>query len=258
MYRILGPITLSNVYTIYQLNSSEYGGLGVGEEIDGLPTPLVYDSPDVLYSFPLNFGNVDSSHTGYAIAIPTIGFMGEKRKRVNECDGWGTLTTPYGTFNVLRVKSTLTLNDSIYVDALSFGISIPSVTYQYKWLASGEGEPLLEIDAQDVLDTPVITGISYRDSDRTKSAGINQLLSQSELKVFPNPVSNKLYFSTPAVNSVPVRLKIYSVYGSLTYEQDDFYTNTTGIDISNLPTGNYIAELLKNTGVIRKKFVIIH
>jgi hypothetical protein len=254
----IGPITLTNVYTIYQLNSSEYGGLGVGEEIDGLPTPIAYDSLDVLYTFPLNFGDVDSSHTSYAIPIPTIGFIGEKRKRVNECDGWGTLTTPYGTFNVLRVKSTLESIDSIYVNALSFGISIPSVTYQYKWLAKGEGEPILEIDAADVLDSPVITEISYRDSDRTKSAGINKPASQDGLTIFPNPVSNKLNFSTTASSLVTMRLSIYSVYGIPVYHQTDFTENTTCIDIANLPSGIYIAELIQGNELFYKKFIIVH
>jgi len=252
----LGPIALSNVYTMYQLNSSLYGGLGVGEEIDGIPTPIKYDSADVLYSFPLNYNELDSSHCSYSVSIPSIGYTGEKRKRVNECDGWGTLTTPYGTFNVLRVKSTLTLNDSVYIDALSTGSSFPTTSLQYKWLANGQGEPLLEIDAQNVLGSLVIKNITYRDSVRNLTTTGITPVAPGKTTIFPDPVSDKLFFTGTFITA-KAQLKIYSIFGTLVYRQDNFDTNLS-IDVSNFYSGAYIAELQQGTKIMHTKFIVTH
>jgi gliding motility-associated-like protein len=64
----------------------------------------------------------------------------------------GTLLTPFGTFNALRIKSTLQISDSIYLDTLGFGITIPRQTIvEYKWLGAGKKIPLLEVDVTNAL-----------------------------------------------------------------------------------------------------------
>src|SRR6185369_9997600 len=79
--------------------------------------------------------------------IPNFGYYRKQQTRTNEVDGWGTLITPFGTFNTLRVKSTLNITDSIYLDTLGFGLTIPRQTIvEYKWLAPGKKIPVLEVD----------------------------------------------------------------------------------------------------------------
>ena len=84
----------------------------------------------MIYKYPVNYGNVDSSASGYSVELPNFLYYGVERNRVNEVDGWGTLITPSGTYNVLRLKSTIEEHDSIYLDTLGFGygFDVPTQT----------------------------------------------------------------------------------------------------------------------------------
>lgn len=105
-------------------------------------------------------------------------------------DGWGSITTPFGTFSALRIKSTLTGQDSLYLDSLQQGFAAARpLTREYKWLANGNVIPVLEINTTETLGIEAITSIRYRDSIRT--VGLNQIsLLNAEPVLSPNPAGN--------------------------------------------------------------------
>src|SRR5262249_9543003 len=132
----------------------EYSGQGAA--INSIPTPMVYSPRDVVYRFPLSYGDTDSSESGFSINIPTLADYAKARKRVDEVDGWGTLMLPSGNFNVLRVKSTIYDRDSIALTALPVPVVIPSTTIEYKWLGLQQGEPLLQINSNQTVVTQIL------------------------------------------------------------------------------------------------------
>ncbi|HWB62435.1 MAG TPA: hypothetical protein VG603_02915, partial [Chitinophagales bacterium] len=95
-------VTVTDVYNYYYKTSSKYEQMGIGEKINGLPTPVGFSSPDVLYRFPLNYGDADTSSSGYQVSLPTLGYFGYHQTRINHVDGWGAVTTPFGSFDALR------------------------------------------------------------------------------------------------------------------------------------------------------------
>src|SRR6185295_16658519 len=103
---------------------------------------------DTIYHFPLTYGTIDSSYSGYTLKLPSLVYFHNSSFRHNEADGWGSLTTPYGTFDVVRVKTTIMAHDSIYIDTLlNFGFAIDApAEIDYKWIGKGQGEPLLQIN----------------------------------------------------------------------------------------------------------------
>ena len=138
------PITLTNAYGFYKVNTAAFSQVGFGATISGLPTSIPYDSLDYVYRFPMNYGNMDSCKYKFQLSIPNIGYLRRRASRVNEIDGWGTLITPFGTFSTLRVKSTTYATDTIYITSISFGTQIvqaPSV--EYKWIGTNSGIPYL-------------------------------------------------------------------------------------------------------------------
>lgn len=157
----------TNVYDFYKKNSSSLSIVGQGMNIGGTAVPaLMNNTPDRIYKFPMHYQDLDSTNSGFAFPLPNIGYYQKRQKRVNEVDGWGTLVTPYGTFNTLRVKSTLTITDSIYLDTVQFGFTIPrQLQYEYKWLAAGKKVPILEIDVtQNIAGGLTIDRVNWRDS----------------------------------------------------------------------------------------------
>ncbi len=167
---------------------------------------------DVLYHFPLNYTNSDSGVFKFNISIPGIGYYGQRTKRINEVEGWGTVITPFGTFQSLKVKSTLYVTDTIYYTGIGFGISFPRpVSYEYKWLANGKIIPVLQINAIGAG----VTTVQYLDSIRpVAQVGIvenkaNDIL----LSVFPNPVNDQLNINYSLVKSGVVKIELLDVLG---------------------------------------------
>ncbi|MBA3706404.1 MAG: gliding motility-associated C-terminal domain-containing protein [Bacteroidetes bacterium] len=157
----------TNALNFYKKQSTQLAITVQGVTTGGNALPILQNPADIVYRFPLQYGNKDSSNSGYANTLPGFGYFSKKQKRVNTVDGWGMLTTPYGTFNTLRVKSIFTVTDSIYLDTLGFGFNIPMPTvYEFKWLAQGRKLPVLEIDATAAFTGSAITvtDVLFQDS----------------------------------------------------------------------------------------------
>ena len=136
---------VSDAYNYYNNTNSSYSLAGNAATLNGIPLPNKFNNPDKIYHFPLAYGNADSSYSTYSFDVPGIGYLGGWKNRVNHADGWGTLSTPYGTFDVLRVKSDIVQYDSMYLDSLGFGFPTVREFTEYKWLGSGMGLPLVTV-----------------------------------------------------------------------------------------------------------------
>lgn len=161
-------LPVSQGFTFFKNSSASYNDLGSAYTIQGLPLPAKYDNPDKLYQFPMTPGTTWSSVSTFAITVPNLAFYSTQRVRSTLVDGWGALTTPYGTFQTLRVKSTLAIHDSVYIDSLATGFPFNRNIIEYKWLAKGKGIPLLQINEEGNLVTA-----TYRDVYRMSAQSLN-------------------------------------------------------------------------------------
>ena len=155
-------LPIQNPYTFRNRSATQYKTVGFGVELSGIPVPIIFDEQDVIYQLPLAYGATSASHSAYHVEIPNVGYYGFDQDRTNAVDGWGVITTPGGTFDVLRVKTTLTMRDSLF----GFSIDRP-VTREYKWLAQGLRVPVLQVNTTSLFGTEVVTAIYYYDVPRT-------------------------------------------------------------------------------------------
>ncbi len=178
----------------------------------------MYSPQDVIYKFPLDYGDIDScdSQFGPPSIIPLPFYYGQKIHRINEVDGWGILTTPYGTFPSLRVKTTLSIRDTL-ADSSGLGFAIPRpLQYEFKWLKAGGKIPYLQVDAIDAGGTPVVTQISYRDSMRGGVIGIGiseSQMSGMQFSVYPNPSENYFFIEYQLDASADISLELFALDG---------------------------------------------
>jgi hypothetical protein len=207
----LPAVPVSDIYNFYNRSSNNYRQTGFGASVSGITTPLSFNSPDIIYDFPVNFGNIDSSDSDYSLAIPGLASAVGSQRRVNTVDGWGSVTTPYGTFNALRIKSTITGEDSLFLDTLGQGFAAPRpLTREYKWLANGQDIPVLEIVTSElVAGVETVNSIRYKDSIRTTGLNAIPYLS-GEPALSPNPSRNHDVLATidlkqPAVVGIFIR-----------------------------------------------------
>jgi PKD repeat protein len=149
---------LKNYYGFFKTGAGAYVQQGAGFTLPvvNIPLPIQYTSPDVVYRFPLTYGNkkdsskyeLNNNFQGITLAV--------HGKRVNTVDGYGTITTPYKSFSCIRVKSEITEFDTLG------GIPIDNSRTEYKWLSTDEKVPVMQVIEWPVLGTVTI----YRDIHR--------------------------------------------------------------------------------------------
>ncbi|MCI4667511.1 MAG: PKD domain-containing protein [Bacteroidia bacterium] len=166
-----GGVQFSNAFTFYKKTSSTYEATIFGASIGiggiSLPIAVNYEDIDTLYQFPLVYQNIDSSFSRLAFDASNGGTGIEsiqEHKRINEIDGWGSLTTPFATYDsVLRMKTTLFNNDTIVVNGMS--IAVPTTTIEYKWFAKDTGQPAMVATLNRLpIGGDVLTSIEFIDS----------------------------------------------------------------------------------------------
>ncbi|MEO8591560.1 MAG: T9SS type A sorting domain-containing protein [Flavobacteriales bacterium] len=155
-------LPIANPFTFRYVSNAIYKTVGYGVELSGIPVPITFDEHDVIYELPLVYADASASHSAYHIDIPNVGYYGFDQDRANEVDGWGAITTPGGVFDVLRVKTTLTMRDSVF----GFVINRP-VVHEYKWLAQGLRVPVLQINTTTIFGQEVVNAIYYYDVPRS-------------------------------------------------------------------------------------------
>lgn len=253
----------SDFYDYYKNGSSGYRQVGSSFMFQlSFAIPIIYNNADYVYRFPMNYMNVDSSSSDYGFTIPGIGYLGMDRKRVNNVDGWGTLQTPFGSFQTLRVRSVVDETDTISLDTTNqTGFTLPRPTViQYKWLANGMKTPVLEIDAQLINNTEIISNVVYQDSLRDSVFQINSVPEQwiaSQVDVFPNPSSSTTYVRYELKQAAAVSFGLYDISGRLV-EQLDAGKKAGGfqlqsIDVSGLEPGLYLLRIRAGETVVTKR-----
>jgi hypothetical protein len=256
----LGTVGLSDVFNYYYNSSTDYSQPGFGAVVNGIPIPVTFSPHDVIYRFPLAYNSEDSVTYHYELDLTsTVGFFYYVvRSRHNLVDGWGSLKTPYGTFDVLRMKSTVVERDSFYIDTLHAGINLPPVTtFEYKWLGAGAGDPLLQINTSS---TNVVSNILYQDSIHT--TGINEPdLFNGSATVFPNPSSDIIIVSYDLLKNTDVSFTFISADGREIFRDrkrsGQVGKNFEKISLANyqLADGNYF--LIMNAGKSRTVVPVI-
>lgn len=246
-------ISIKDIYSFYKKNGSlSFNSEGLGLTLSGIPigTTATGSNDDELYMFPLNYADRDS--TTFSFSTPTfssIPFTYKKHGyRITEADGWGTITTPYGTEACLRVVTTQYSIDTIKINALPAPfnkIGFPNYTRSYQWLTLTEKIPYLEISGNLIAGNFTPTQAKYRDVIRS-FVDIKEEQSTIALSVFPNPTNNEVNIIIPK-NDNEVVAEITDLHGKLILtkklNQNAQIINQHQIDVSSIAKGTYFLNL---------------
>jgi hypothetical protein len=104
-----------------------------------------------------------------------VGSYGSKGYRITEVDGWGSVTTPFGTFDALRVVSYIYATDTINVAGTGF--AVPNNRREYRWLSNDDRAPIVQVTGSEVFGSFVPTQTVYRDSWRRFAVGTSTTLN---------------------------------------------------------------------------------
>lgn len=252
----IAGVQFSDVQNFYNKSTTSYRQTGFGANVNGLPTPIVFGNDDFIYRFPLVFGDIDTSDSDYSLVVPGLAAVSGEQRRINVVDGWGSLTTPYGSFNTLRVVTTLTGEDSVFLDTLGFGFTFPRpLTREYKWIANGQDIPVLQINTTEQLfGQETVTRIKYRDSLRVFT-GLQAIRKETlNPVIFPNPTSENTTIRFQLERFGAVELSLVDASGRVVYlrnaeESAGELQWVLPVRDLNLPNGIYAVHLRTSDGV---------
>lgn len=246
------PITIEDIFQFTRVTSDSVTSIGYSMVVDGTEIPFKSDTIEKRYEFPIQFGNTTYSRGYTNIDLnPTFDAIWRQyRTHSSEIDGWGSITTPLGTFDALRIKHEINEIDSIYYGG--FGIWIPlalPTSYIYEWWTNGEKEPLLRITTSSGASEN-ITNIEYRDNYIDFAAGVEQL--SIDFRLFPNPTKSNLSILT---NKLIDKLVLLDASGKTIREISISPSNKVETSVSDLTSGVYYLKAYSGEEVGIKSFV---
>lgn len=227
--------------------------VGFSMTVSGSEIPFKSDTIEKSYDFPINFDNKTYSrgYTNVNLSPFIDAIFRQHRQHSSKVDGWGSITTPYGTFNALRIKHDISELDSIYIGTLKLWLPVPVLPKSiYEWWTPGKKEPVLRITTSTLVGTETINSVEYRDEYRTLDASINELTNN--FQVYPNPVSNILKIK---IEKQINKLNITDFTGKIIKEISDLTSNCLEINTSELNQGIYYLSIYSDDAVHIRNFV---
>ena len=253
-----------------------------------------FNSPALFYPLPLTYGLtafdgpiviIDTAISGsfLSVVIPPATVVALSSGLANradtaliqinsttdfEVDGSGTITTPLGTYDALRLKMIQNTSSVLNVycsDTLSgigtwvnnipfssvpilAGFSNDEQEIKYQWITNDASAKFLlaEIVVDD-LDN-IINGVSFQ---TTSSASSISESKQDIFSVYPNPTSDKLIVNT-MLNNCSYNLLDISGREIISCN----FNNSAVIDLTGYSVGTYFLRISNNDNVITKKIVL--
>ena len=254
------PITIENIYQYAKVAVDSITNVGYSMKVTSNGTtfdlPIKSDTIETHYALPLAFGDTHFSRGFSKIDFNPIynAIWNQHRTRTTTVDGYGSLTTPYGTFDVLRVRHDITETDSIYTEVPILGgtwipLDLPNV-HEYEWWTNGELMPLLKFTTNEVLGNEVVSSIEYRDHYLGLDAGIEELVWDAE--IYPVPATDLL---TVRSERNLTKASLVDQFGREVMQEILGNTPWAVFDVSGLASGVYTIRMFAGDFLSSKKFI---
>lgn len=241
-------ITIEDAYQIYKNSGGVYAATGLVATVSGVPLAAQYQDRDIIYDLPLTYPASGNSHSALSLDVPSVAYYGTDQYRNYVVDGWGTINIYDQSFDVLRVRSTVTGFDSVAVNfnGFPFGLQIPKDNTIYQWISTANKVPILEV---------ISSGGGFGGAQlQIQTADIYQDMAVAEqvgpvIQLYPNPSSNTLrIIGLNATSSA----SIFDVQGNTVWKGN--ITNGH-IDVSTLESGVYMFQAFENGTMRSARFV---
>jgi hypothetical protein len=248
-------ITIEKPVGFVKITGSEVQNVGMGLVLNGYEVPMAMDTIDTEFMLPMNYTDAwTSSSYLYVDLNPAFnGIFIRYQDRTSEVDGWGEITTRFGTFDVLRVKSQLTFVDSVYVDFGVGGtwIELPTPPQnEYTWWSNDNKVPILRVTTQDIGGDETVTKVEFKDMERNL-AGVEENLDFAGT-IYPNPANKNINIRFEQGVS---GMSIFSITGEKIMQHQ-----VTGpyldLDVSGWAPGIYLVKLVSENGVSEAKLIV--
>ena len=220
------------LYTYLKATTNSLEVLGEADDEVALP----YSNNKELLAFPLAFGN-NTQDEYYAEASDAMFSTFIDGIITTKANAYGTLILPTGTFtNVMRI----TTIDSFITRFEGMGMkdSFEEVHTTHQWYVAGIHYPLLSLKTiKDVNGE--FTENFYLETGPT--TGIVDKENTLDVRLFPNPFSNKINIKMPLATTADLRL--YDLAGNMVLKEDVKNRIDIQLSLENLRSGIYFVKI---------------
>ncbi len=217
-----------------------------------------YSNNQTLAVFPVTYGNTNTD-TYASQAKGTGAEFGEPAAdsiRVNitgtsysTVDAWGTLTTPMGTFNVLRSNDTTYETTVIEGKAAPFPWTVVNTqidtTYSHSFYTNDANSKWIllsyNLDNTGAKDG----GVEWARVTPASTSIVNN--STIDFNIYPNPTTDILNITGKSKIDA---INVISLEGKAVMNVN----NTNTVNVSNLTNGTYVISILSNKEVVNLTF----
>ncbi len=252
----------SYLYFIHNANTMITTGaagdlLGTGEQIQA-----VFTDPLILHQFPRTYqSNFNDTYQFQAEADGAS--FGVYRIRLTHTgnvfdttDAYGTLITPTGTYDALRVKSTDFTTDVIEVKLAQFlpwtnFTTVMDTSVTYSWHAKEEKLAIAEFAFDSVGDPARFT---YSAVPPISTVDVANYETDTELRLYPQPAAEELFIQglNPNANH---RADVFSIDGKLIRTET---LTSNSLYVADLRSGMYFLRITLADGTHKEplKFIV--
>lgn len=220
---------------------------------------FAFDPQDRITPLPLTYNTTDQNNYTFQITFDPgqTGVDSVRVKQVSdqefEADAWGELTTPLGTYEVVRLLKTEISTDSTWIYSFGAGQLFESgkdTTYTYSFFTNDPNVrfPLVEYN-YDPNSQQIIGDITWLKAEPTASIDEVDL---NAFEMYPNPASNEVTLSSGDLNADYLIVDITGkevLNGNTDAEE-------ISVDISDLKKGVYLVKFFTDEEYIGTKKLI--
>ena len=221
--------------------------------------PLQYFSPPLTNTlemmssdYALGYAYTDSIKSHILLTSPPPLVIASKVVLDVLVDGWGTLTTPYGAYSVLRVKQIRTQAEAFIPPAdtnTNFDYDEISISYQYAFYAKGIGSTLAVVEMDPTFSE--VWAVKYA---TTPPAGIPEAVNASGFCVLPSVTTGMIKITGWPIKE-EARIVVTDAVGKQLLTTKAQAGRDLTLDVSELPEGIYLVSCYYSGGVISSRFV---
>lgn len=247
----------ATAYMYCASTATTYSQLGIGT------TAYIYNytDPMIMMQFPTTY---NTTYTDNVKVIYTVNGVDVYRRAVvtSTADGYGTLTTPGGTFtNALRIKTIQSYNDSFVYLGSTVGLGTSLIT-SYAWVTPGNKNTLMQIAYTNVVQNSVPSNSISVIYAPAGAVGLNEVNhTVSKISVYPNPVKENATVIFDLDNKSDINYEVTDITGKQIIMKDAGIChegkNSINIDCTGLNEGFYFVKLYTSKSLVStSKFIV--
>ena len=210
--------------------------------------PYAYNLYNYRTTFPiLQYGQTKIDSSRIVIQKSTDSVLVTNIIDTNIADSWGELNTLIDVYPVVRIHTTETVWDSLYVNGIGELINYTPDNYYYKWYTKGLGFPVMQIN-KGILEKRSDYQIARFAYMKRNDAGINNLFNdKNDFNIVPNPFNNEAKINIESINNEKnISMFIYDVTGRQILIIKNISSDNNTIKRNELPDGIYSYKIISD------------